>query len=66
MKIKGIDYKVTSGHALFILGGAGHGFHNASTKEPLIFLRALVLMDLERLYTTFLISEIVYLLVKIP
>ncbi|RJE20975.1 AraC-like ligand binding domain protein [Aspergillus sclerotialis] len=38
VKIEGLDYEVTSGHALFIPGDAEHGFWNTSNEEDLIFL----------------------------
>ncbi|KAJ5155564.1 hypothetical protein N7492_008367 [Penicillium capsulatum] len=38
VKISGVDYPVTSGHALFIPGDAEHGFWNTSHEEKLVFL----------------------------
>lgn len=38
VRIAGVDYDVTSGHALFIPGDAEHGFWNTSQEEELVFL----------------------------
>lgn len=38
VKIDGVDYNVTDGHALFIPGDAEHGFWNTSETEKLVFL----------------------------
>ena len=38
VKIEGVDYDVTGGHALFIPGDAEHGFWNISKESDLVFL----------------------------